>query len=223
MGWILIIIMEKGVMKKGINGTVVKGNNRTTIEKRLDRAIRKKELETESNERRYTEWFVLLLVVVIGFGIAVAFWYYILPIINEAGSGNGHEGGNGSGGELNSRGIGGGKLPDAMITPSSDYISGKVMISPPFYVNSWSVKSTGVVLELVNQGGWIYEIKEVKVSNCGRMKYNKVINIESKDIFTIPCSLNSGDDFKGDITVNYVKEKSSLILTSGGEISERVV
>jgi len=36
MGWILIIIMEKGVMKKGINGTVVKGNNRTTIPKNLN-------------------------------------------------------------------------------------------------------------------------------------------------------------------------------------------
>ena len=106
------------------------------------------------------------------------------------------------------------------------YVTGNAVVNPPFYVNAQNVKaSTGVTLELKNNGGEDYVIKSVVVSGCGTQTGDVAIAAGATGTAVVTCSpvLAAGDSFKGDITISYRKTGSSVDLTSTGTISNKVV
>jgi uncharacterized protein (UPF0333 family) len=106
------------------------------------------------------------------------------------------------------------------------YVTGNAVVNPPFYVNAHNAKaSTGITLEIKNNGGEDYAIQSITVSGCGT--YNTLTAIPASDplkTITIVCDpvLIAGNSFKGDITINYRKTGSLVDLTSTGTIAEKV-
>ncbi len=96
-------------------------------------------------------------------------------------------------------------------------------VNPPFYLNSQDLKTTGITLELKNNGGETYNIQEVSVTGCGKIDTVGPVASGSKIQVIIPCTLTLGDTFKGDITITYRKTGSSIDLTSAGSMIEPVV
>ncbi len=102
------------------------------------------------------------------------------------------------------------------------YTSGSAVVNPPFYANAWNVKTTGITLELTNNGGEDYNISAINISNCG-VNSTAVTSIAgSKTAIIIPCTLTAGQNFKGDIAISYIKSGSSVTLTSTGTIAEKI-
>jgi len=102
------------------------------------------------------------------------------------------------------------------------YFSGTAFVTSPFYINSWNAEPTGFSIELMNNGEEEYIIKGIRITNCGLIKPNEIIYVKDKESFNISCSLISGDRFNGDITIDYSKKNSGVILISTGTISEKV-
>ncbi|MBM3234319.1 hypothetical protein FJZ19_04475 [Candidatus Pacearchaeota archaeon] len=102
------------------------------------------------------------------------------------------------------------------------YVSGSALVTAPFYVNAWNVKTTGVNLELQNNGESSYNITSVNVTNCGGAGYNDFVASGSKVAIAVPCTLTAGNNFKGDITIHYIKSGSIIELTSTGSIAEKI-
>lgn len=103
------------------------------------------------------------------------------------------------------------------------YVTGNAVVSPPFYVNAQNVKTTGITLELKNNGGEDYNIASVDVSNCATYSTPTAVLAGASSTVTVPCTLTAGNSFKGDITIKYTKSGSSVELTSTGTISNKVV
>jgi uncharacterized protein (UPF0333 family) len=110
------------------------------------------------------------------------------------------------------------------------YAVGSTTVTPPFYANAWNVQadtgsgSSGVVLELKNNGGEDYNVTSITVSGCGSYTTPTTISTSTAEAFTVNCSstLTEGDSFKGDITIIYRKSGSSVDLSSTGTIAETV-
>jgi hypothetical protein len=113
------------------------------------------------------------------------------------------------------------------------YITGSAVVNAPFYANAWNVQadtgggSSGVVMELRNNGGEDYSIYNVGVSGCGTLDLSASpasVTAGSVYVATVDCAatLVAGDTFKGDITINYRKTGSSVDLTSTGTVAEKV-
>lgn len=110
------------------------------------------------------------------------------------------------------------------------YVTGSAVVNPPFYVNAHNVQadtgsgSSGVVLELKNNGGEDYTVQGVTVSGCGNYSTATAVAAGATQAFTVPCgsTLAAGDTFKGDITISYRKTGSTVDLTSTGTLAEKV-
>ncbi len=106
------------------------------------------------------------------------------------------------------------------------YTTGSAVVNPPFYVNAQNIRaSTGVTLELKNNGGEEYNIQSVVISGCGTDSTPTTIAEGASGTITVACTpvLEAGKTFKGDITINYQKTGSLVALTSTGTISGKVV
>jgi len=108
---------------------------------------------------------------------------------------------------------------------SSDVLTPKAsVVNPPFYLNAQNAQTTGVTLELKNNGGETYNIQSVTVSNCNSTAAAPgAITAGNITTISLPCTLSSGSTFKGDIAVTYRKVGSSVDLTSTGSMTEPVV
>ncbi|MEK6858465.1 MAG: hypothetical protein AABX53_00965 [Nanoarchaeota archaeon] len=109
------------------------------------------------------------------------------------------------------------------------YTTGSTVVNPPFYANSWNVQanvtgSSGIILELRNNGGENFEVQSIDVTNCGTFATPTTIATGELQPFTIDCTgvLTEGTSFKGDITITYLKTDSTVVLTSTGTIAEKV-
>ena len=104
------------------------------------------------------------------------------------------------------------------------YVSGSAIVSAPFYANAWAISTTSVTLELKNNGGEAYNITSTKVTNCGTNSNAFVVNASALQAISVTCAsaLKSGDTFKGDITVSYLKSGSSVSLSSTGSVTDKV-
>jgi len=105
------------------------------------------------------------------------------------------------------------------------YVTGNAIVNPPFYVNAWNAKaSTGITLELKNNGGEDYVIQNVDASNCGSFGTATSILADSKAAITVTCDpvLVDGNSYKGDITITYRKTGSLVDLTSTGTAAGKV-
>jgi len=95
-------------------------------------------------------------------------------------------------------------------------------VTAPFYCNAANAKTTGLTLEFKNQGGETFTVSNVTVSNCATAEVSQSVAADSAVVVTVPCALNEGDSFKGDITVSYLKSGSTVELSSTGSISQKV-
>lgn len=110
---------------------------------------------------------------------------------------------------------------------SSDVLTPNAsLVNPPFYLNAQNANTTGLVLEIKNNGGETYNISQVAVSGCGNADVipDEVASGSNK-VVTITCgsTLTAGSTFKGDITITYRKSGSSVDLTSTGSMTEPVI
>ena len=105
------------------------------------------------------------------------------------------------------------------------YVTGNAVVNPPFYINAHNARaSSGVTLEIKNNGGEDYDIQGVIVGGCGTYSTATPILADAKAAIVIPCSpvLMAGNSIKGDITINYRKTGSTVDLTSTGTLAEKV-
>jgi hypothetical protein len=102
------------------------------------------------------------------------------------------------------------------------YVTGNAIVNPPFYVNAYNIKTTGITIEVKNNGGEDYTIQSVIVSNCATYSTPTPIAADDLEAITVPCTLVSGENFKGDITITYRKALSSVDLSSTGTVAGKV-
>ncbi|HLC31170.1 MAG TPA: hypothetical protein VJK51_00745 [Candidatus Nanoarchaeia archaeon] len=111
------------------------------------------------------------------------------------------------------------------------YITGSAVVNPPFYVVAWNVQadtgagSSGVVMELRNNGGEDYTIQNVNIAGCGAEATPTAITAGQTISKTVDCgagTLTAGQTFKGDVTIVYRKAGSAVDLTSTGTIAEKI-
>ena len=102
------------------------------------------------------------------------------------------------------------------------YVVGQASVTAPFYANSYSVKTSGVSLEIKNNGGDDVSVQSVSISGCGNFSTATPVAAGSMAVFTVPCVLTNGNTFKGDITINYLKTGSALALQSTGTVAGKV-
>jgi hypothetical protein len=102
------------------------------------------------------------------------------------------------------------------------YVVGQASVTAPFYANSYSVKTTGVSLEVKNNGGEDVTVSTVAIAGCGTANVNSTIVANAMSVVTVPCALVNGNSFKGDITISYRKAGSGLDLQSTGTVAGKV-
>jgi hypothetical protein len=99
----------------------------------------------------------------------------------------------------------------------------RVTVGPPFYVNFSSVQTTGVTLEIINNGAETYTITKLSVSNCGSVTPNKDLISGGNETFVIPCTLTEGDVIREDTELTWRKIGSSVDIISKGQIFDVIV
>jgi len=103
------------------------------------------------------------------------------------------------------------------------YVSNMVSVNPPFGSSQeLSIQTSGITFVLRNGGGSNAEINNITVENCGTNGTTMTINDGDSQLINVPCSLNSGDKFKGDITIAYLTGDKLINLTGTGSITGRV-
>ncbi|MBX4212195.1 hypothetical protein KW787_01920 [Candidatus Pacearchaeota archaeon] len=117
------------------------------------------------------------------------------------------------------------------------YTSGSAVVNPPFYANAWNIQADydkitagsqdGINIELRNNGGEDYEVRNISISSCGSNGTIAFINASKAYAVVVPCDnpttiLAEGKTFKGDITITYNKSGSIVDLTSTGTIAEKI-
>jgi len=95
-------------------------------------------------------------------------------------------------------------------------------ISPPFYIISWAVTSSGITINLKNNGDDNLEIQSVVITNCGNSFGEIEIYSGGSITEKVDCDLSNNEGFYGNIVITYKKIGSSVDLTSTGSISDRV-
>jgi hypothetical protein len=97
------------------------------------------------------------------------------------------------------------------------------LVNAPFYANAWNAKTTGITLELENNGGETLNVTDVTVTGCGSTASAPgEVEAGAKLTATMACALTEGDAFKGDITITYTKADSAVELTSTGSMTQTV-
>ncbi|MDP2926089.1 MAG: hypothetical protein Q8N99_06965 [Nanoarchaeota archaeon] len=112
------------------------------------------------------------------------------------------------------------------------YVTGNVVVNPPFYISAANAKASygldgGVQLAIKNNGGEDYNIYSVSISNCGAYSTLTPAVADSTTTIEVDCDagtdLTAGKNIKGDITITYQKIGISVDLTSTGTIAQKVV
>lgn len=105
-----------------------------------------------------------------------------------------------------------------------EYASNSCAVTAPFYCNAWNAKTTGVTIELKNNGGETYNVTSVVITSCGTYSTLIAVATDAAVPITVTCSpvLTEGNTFKGDIIITYRKSGSTVDLTSTGSITQKV-
>ncbi len=96
------------------------------------------------------------------------------------------------------------------------------VLSSPLYANNWQIKTTGVSIEIKNNGGDDVTIGNVTVAGCATISSGASLPAGGLATVVVPCTLTNGVAFKGDVTVNYLKTGSSLYSQSTGTVAGKV-
>lgn len=98
--------------------------------------------------------------------------------------------------------------------------STSVFVNAPFYGVAASAAGSTLNLEIENKGGESLKNVTVGVTTCTSNSTGFNSSVSGPQIVTLSgCTMNSGDTFKGDITVSYLRPNSNLPLTSTGSVS----
>lgn len=107
-------------------------------------------------------------------------------------------------------------------------IGDRAELSAPLFGNAIVLNTTGISVEIKNNGADEVAVWNVSVTGCGSTDYyangNMNITQGNQKVSSIACAggLTVGDTVKEDITVYYSKEDSSLIERSSGTVSGTV-
>ena len=96
------------------------------------------------------------------------------------------------------------------------------ILNPPLYANNQLIKSTGVTIEIKNNGGEDLSLGNVTIAGCGTVNSGAALVAGGITSVNIPCVLVAGNAFKGDVTVSYTKAGSSLASQSTGTVAGKV-
>ena len=107
------------------------------------------------------------------------------------------------------------------------YAPSAAVVNPPFYIDAWNAKaSTGVTLEIKNNGAETYNVTSVVITGCGTYSTPVSIASSESEVITQQCTpaLVAGANFKADpIVITYRKAGSAVDLTSTGSAAGKVV
>lgn len=100
-------------------------------------------------------------------------------------------------------------------------------LGPPFICNDNSLATNmGIKLSISNGGEKTYVISNIEVTNCGKSDFTNNgdiegnrINSEETETLTIPCNLESGSNFRGNIAITYNAVGDSTIREATGSIT----
>jgi len=97
----------------------------------------------------------------------------------------------------------------------------RVIINEPFSGLASQVNATHVILEIENKVSWDLTSVAVNVSGagCTETTIGDMPSSTTASIVRIPCSGISGSNFRGDITIKYLKPGSSLEQKATGQVS----
>jgi hypothetical protein len=96
------------------------------------------------------------------------------------------------------------------------------VLSSPLYANNWQIKTTGVSIEIKNNGGDDITLGNVTIAGCGTEATSTPLPAGGLATVVVPCTLTNGVAFKGDVTVSYLKTGSSLSSQSTGTVAGKV-
>jgi hypothetical protein len=90
-------------------------------------------------------------------------------------------------------------------------------LNAPFYLISYRINSTGILLEIKNNGRETYNLTRILVSNCGENTNMGSLASGQRSSIFLECSL-AGEEFQGDINLFYRNIGSSTDMISSGAI-----
>jgi len=107
---------------------------------------------------------------------------------------------------------------------SRDVLTPKAaVVNPPFYLNAQTVNTSGVSLELKNNGDDTYTVSKVAVTACGETPSAPGAVASGSTVTAhVNCTLSPSTTFKGTITVYYTKTGSTMTQTTTGSITQSV-
>ncbi|MEK6908907.1 MAG: hypothetical protein AABX23_02545 [Nanoarchaeota archaeon] len=114
------------------------------------------------------------------------------------------------------------------------YVTDSAIVTAPFYINAQNIQadvngSSGIVMELRNNGGEDLTVTSITVDgatvDCTTGTISTAVLPSTPQSFTIDCTpaLVTGQTYKGDITISYVKFGSTVALASTGTIAGKIV
>jgi hypothetical protein len=104
----------------------------------------------------------------------------------------------------------------------NEYLDAVVLVTYPFSASSWNIRTEGITIILGNAGADKLTIKKIQITNCGIKDFD-IFLYGSEESFFIPCSLDLNSNFRGDITISYVKKESNMVASATGRISGKVL
>jgi len=101
--------------------------------------------------------------------------------------------------------------------------STSIFVNAPFYGVAASATGTTLSLEIDNRGGETLSSVEVAVDTCTTNTTGFNSSASGPQIITLSsCDMDSGEPFRGDISVSYLRPESALPLTATGSVSTPV-
>lgn len=105
------------------------------------------------------------------------------------------------------------------------FVQDSYFIGAPFGANAGKVNVTGITLDVQNGAGETVNITTVSISGiagCTPLTYGQSISPGGSAVVTVPCTLTQDATVRGNINVNYLRQTSTIELSSTGTITARV-
>jgi uncharacterized protein (UPF0333 family) len=105
------------------------------------------------------------------------------------------------------------------------FVQDSYFIGAPFGANAGKVNVTGITLDVQNGAGETVNITTVSISGisgCTALTYGQNIAPGGSAVVTVPCNLTLDATVRGNINVNYLRQTSTIELSSTGTITARV-
>ncbi len=109
-----------------------------------------------------------------------------------------------------------------LIGDPSNLIGNRLTVTPPFVQNALAIDTEGVTMEVINGAGESIAVSNVNVTSCGSNSTVLEIADGSTQVLFVTCSLTSGNNFNGDLTITYNTTGSSVNQKATGTVKGQV-